>query len=275
MPFARRRHEAFIMPTITLGDLSTYYEMGGEGEPLLLIHDLGSSSEDWEWQVPVLRRAFTVITYDVRGHGKTGKPSEAYSMSQFSNDAAKLVTALALGPMHIVGLGMGGMIALQLAVNYPDSVRSLVVVNSGPEMIPRTLRERLAIALQRMSVQTGGMAKIGQTLADRMLPGVEHAPHRNAFVARWLRNDKRAYLRVLDGMIGWSVMDRLGDIDCQVLILAADHDDTSVARKRAYAARIRNASVVVIPDSHHALPIERPEQFNKALCCFLSTVRIQ
>jgi len=275
MPSPRRRRDAFIMPTITLGDLSTYYETHGEGEPLLLIHDLGSSTEDWEWQVPVLRHAFTVVTYDVRGHGKTGKPAEAYSLSQFSNDAAKLITALALGPMHVVGLGMGGMIALQLVLNYPDLVRSLVIVNSGPEMIPRTLRERLAIARQRMIVRTVGMSKMGRTLADRLLPRPDHASHRNAFAARWSRNDPRAYLRALDATIGWSVADRLGDIDCRVLVLAADHDDTPVARHRGYAAQMRDASFVVIPDSHHALPIECSEQFNNALCCFLSTVRIQ
>ena len=263
------------MPTITLGDLSTYYETCGEGEPLLLIHGTGSSREDWEWQVPVLRRAFTVVTYDVRGHGNTGKPVEAYSISQFSNDAARLITALALGPVHVVGLGMGGMIAFQLALNSPNLVRSLVVVNSGPEMIPRTLRERFAIARQRVTVQAVGMPRIGRALADRWFPRPEHASRRIAFAARWSRNDKRAYTRVLDAMRGWSIVDRLGDIDCQVLVLAADHDDTPVARKRAYTARIRNASLVVIPDSHHGLPIECPEQFNNALCCFLSTVRIQ
>lgn len=262
------------MPTITLGDLSTYYEVHGEGEPLLLIHGLGSSMDDWEWQVPVLRHAFTVVTYDVRGHGKTGKPVEAYSMSQFSNDASRLVTALALGPMHVVGLGLGGMIAFQLAVNYPNLVRSLVIVNSGPEMIPRTMRERFAIARQKLIVETMGMSRMGKGLADRLFPRPEHASRRTAFVARWSRNDKRAYKRVLDAMIGWSIADRLGDIDCQVLVLAADHDDTPLARKRAYAARMRNASLVVIPDSHHALPMECPEQFNNALCCFLSTVRI-
>lgn len=263
------------MPTITLGDLSTYYETYGEGEPLLFIHDLGSSMDDWEWQIPALRHAFTVVTYDVRGHGKSGKPAEGYSMSQFSNDAVKLITALALGPMHVVGLGLGGMIALELALNYPDAVRSLVIVNSDPEMIPRTLRDRFAIARQKLMVRGVGMPKMGQTLADQLLPRPEHEARRNAFVARWSRNDERAYLRVFDAMLGWSAADRLGDIDCATLVLAAEHDATSVARKRAYAARIRNASVVVIPDCHHALPTECPEQFNSALCRFLSTVRMQ
>jgi pimeloyl-ACP methyl ester carboxylesterase len=263
------------MPTITLGDLSTYYETYGEGEPVLLIHGLGSSMDDWEWQVPVLRRAFTVVTYDVRGHGKTGKAADGYSMLQFANDALKLITALALGPMHVVGAGMGGMIALQLAVSYPNSVRSLVIVNSGPELVPRTLRARLAIAKQKLIVRTLGMPAIGRRAAHRLLPRPEHAAQRTAFVARWSRNDERAYLRALDAMVGWSVVNRLDDIDCRVLVLAADHDDTPEAWKRAFVARMRNASLVVIPDSHHALPIECPEPFNKALCCFLSTVRIQ
>jgi len=263
------------MPTITLGDLSTYYETYGEGEPVLLIHGLGSSTEDWEWQVPVLRRAFTVVTYDVRGHGKSGKPRQAYSISQFSNDAAKLITALVLGPVHVVGLGMGGMIALQLAVDCPDLVRSLVIVNSGPETAQRTLRERLAIARQKLLVRTVGLSKLGRARADRLFPRPEHASRRNTFVARWLRNDQRAYEQSLDATIRWSVSDRLSDIDCHVLVLAADHDDAPIARKREYAARMRNASVIVIPDSHHALPTECPEEFNRALCCFLSTVRIQ
>ena len=263
------------MPTITLGDLSTYYETYGEGEPVLLIHGLGSSMEDWEWQVSVLRRAFTVVTYDVRGHGKTGKPLEGYSLSQFSNDAAKLITALVLGPVHVVGLGMGGMIALQLALSSPDLVRSLVIVNSGPEMIPRTLGERLAIARQKIIIETTGMPRIGRARAARLFPRPEHASRRDMFVARWSRNDKRAYARAFEAMIGWSVADRLGEIDCRVLVLAADHDETPVAWKREYTARMRHASLVVIPDSHHGLPIECPEEFNKALCCFLSTVRIQ
>jgi len=263
------------MPTITLGDLSTYYETCGEGEPLLLIHDLGGSSEDWEWQMPVLRRAFTVVTYDVRGHGKSGRLGDAYSLSQFSNDAAKLITALALGPMHVVGLGLGGMIALQLAVNYPDSVRSLVLVNSGPDAVPRTLRARLAVARQKLAVRTLGMPKMGRALADRLLPGPDHASRRTTFVARWSRNNTKVYLRVLDAMIGWSVVDRLDDIDCQVLLVVADDDARSVARTRVYANRMRNASLTVIPNSHHAVPIECPDQFNTALCCFLSTVRVQ
>ena len=263
------------MPTITLGDLSTYYVTCGEGEPLLLIHDLGASAEDWEWQVPVLRRAFTVVTYDVRGHGKSGKPADAYSVSQFSNDAAKLITALALGPMHVVGLGLGGMIALQLALSYPDSVRSLVIVNSGPHMAPRTLRERLAIGRQKLMARTMGMPEMGRALAARLLPRPEHEARRTAFVARWSRNNKRVYLRVLDAMMGWTVVDRLGDIDCQVLVVTADHDAASVARQRTYAARMRHASVVVINNAHHAVPMECPERFNEALCCFLSTVRVQ
>ena len=72
-----------LMSMITLGDLSTYYEKHGQGAPLLLIHGLGSSTEDWAPQVTALAGTFTVIAYDVRGHGRTAKPAGTYSVQQY------------------------------------------------------------------------------------------------------------------------------------------------------------------------------------------------
>src|SRR5215218_7951709 len=133
------------MPMITLNGLDVFYETRGSGDPVLLVHGLGSSTEDWEPQVDALAREFTVVAYDVRGHGRTGKPGGRYTVSQFADDAAALIAALGLGPVHVIGLSMGGMIAFQLAADHPALVRSLVIVNSGPEMVLRTLREKLGI----------------------------------------------------------------------------------------------------------------------------------
>src|SRR5215203_6488317 len=82
-------NEGCPMPMITLGGLEMHYEKQGQGEPVLLIHGLGSSTEDWEPQVAALEGSFQLITYDVRGHGRTGKPSGRYSMKQFAEDAAQ------------------------------------------------------------------------------------------------------------------------------------------------------------------------------------------
>ena len=259
------------MPMITLGDLSVHYEQRGRGEPVLLIHGLGSSTEDWDPQVDALAGEFTVITYDVRGHGKTAKPDGKYTVPQFSDDAARLIRHLALGPVHVMGLSMGGMIGFQLAVDHPELVRSLIIVNSGPEMIVRTWRERVAILQRRLIVRMMGMRKMGEVLAGRLLPAPEHGALRATFADRWARNDKGAYLRALSALVGWSVMARLPSITCPVLVVSGDLDYTPVAWKRDYTSRMPHASLVVIPDSRHMMPVEKPQQFHDAIIPFLST----
>lgn len=257
---------------ITLGDLSTYYEQHGHGEPLLLIHGLGSSTEDWEPQVKALEGSFTVIAYDVRGHGKTAKPAGAYSVKQFAGDASRLIEQLGLGPVHVMGLSMGGMIAFQLAADYPALARSLVIVNSGPEMVLRTWKEKLGIAQRKLIVRWMGMQKMGEVLSTRLLPAPEHAAQREVFIERWARNDKRAYLRALNALVGWSVTNKLPSITCPVLVVTADQDYTPVAWKQWYTSLMPNASLVVIPESRHMMPVERPQPFHDALIPFLAGV---
>jgi 3-oxoadipate enol-lactonase len=108
------------------------------------------------------------------------------------------------------------------------------------------------------------------------MPKPEHEELRRLFVERWAENDQRAYLDSLrpDGfpkpVRSWSVADRLGTIRCPTLVIAADEDYTPVSLKEAYVAKMSQAELVVITDSRHATPAERPEQFNEALIAFLS-----
>ena len=90
------------------------------------------------------------------------------------------------------------------------------------------------------------------------------------FVERWAENDKRAYIDSMRAIVGWSVADHLGTIRCPTLVIAADEDYTPVSLKEAYVAKMPQAELVVIADSRHATPVERPEQFNEALMAFLS-----
>lgn len=259
------------MAMITLDGLEVFYERRGQGDPVLLVHGLGSSTEDWEPQVDALAREFTVIAYDVRGHGRTAKPAQAYSVAQFAADAAALIAALGTGPVHVVGLSMGGMIAFQLAADHPELVRSLVIVNSGPEMVLRTFKEKLGIVQRRLIVRMMGMRKMGEVLADKLLPGAEHAARRAVFADRWARNDKAAYLRALSALVGWSVTARLPGIRVPVLVVTADQDYTPVAWKQWYTSLLPNATLAVIPESRHMMPVERPQPFMDVLLPFLSS----
>jgi 3-oxoadipate enol-lactonase len=258
------------MPTIHANGVDLYYETHGTGEPVLLVHGLGSSTLDWAPQIAALAPRFHVIAFDVRGHGRSGKPRQRYCVRLFAEDTAALIRALNVGSVHVVGISMGGMIAFQLAVTAPELVRSLTIVNSGPAMPVRTLAQRMMIWTRIGIVRLRGMRKMGEVLASQLLPKPEHAALRAQFIERWAANDPTAYLAALDGLINWDVTDALGRIDCPVLVLSADHDYTPVAFKQAYTAMMRRAELVVIEDSRHMLPIERPEPFNAALLAFLT-----
>jgi 3-oxoadipate enol-lactonase len=261
------------MPTIRINGVELYYETHGDnGPPVLLIHGLGSSARDWEPQVAALARQFRVITFDVRGHGRSEKPRQRYSVKLFAEDTAALIRALNVGPAHVIGISMGGMIAFQLAVDAPELVRSLVIVNSGPAMPIKTLSQRLMIWTRIAIVRFQGMRKMGEVLADRLLPKPEHAAVRAQFIDRWAENDPVAYLSALKGLVNWTVMDALPRIERPVLVLTGDQDYTPVALKQAYTAMMKHAELVVIDDARHFAPIERPEPFNAALLAFLARV---
>ena len=257
------------MPQIRLGDLDVSYELTGSGVPVVLVHGLGSSGRDWEWQVPALEGSYRVLTYDVRGHGRTSKPRGPYSVKQFADDLAGLLEHLDHRPAHVVGISMGGMIAFQLAVDHPELVRSLTIVNSGPALVPHTFAEHVAIWTRRALAKVRGPAAMGSVLAPRLFPSAGQEALRREFIARWAENDKGAYYAALNAIIGWSVADRVGSLRVPVLVLASDHDYTPVAAKEAFLGLIPGARLQVIADAHHAVPLERPEAFNAALREFL------
>lgn len=259
------------MPSLTLNNTQIYYEITGQGDPLLFIHGLGSSGRDWEPQLPHFAQYYQVITVDIRGHGRSGKPVGPYSVAQFAEDVAALMEALAIAPAHVVGISMGGMIAFQLAVNHPTLIRTLTIVNSGPELVVRTWKERLQVWQRFLIVRLLGMRKMGEVLSKRLLPQPVHAETRRIFVERWAENDPRAYRDAMSALVGWSVSDKIGTLTMPILVIAADQDYTPVAAKEAYIARLPTAKLVVVPDSHHALPVEHPEAFNKVLDTFLAS----
>jgi pimeloyl-ACP methyl ester carboxylesterase len=261
------------MPKVRVNDIDLYYEAGGQGEPLLFIHGLGSSCRDWREQLLFFSTSYHVVVYDVRGHGRSDKPAGPYSVPQFASDAAGLLRLLEIESAHIIGISMGGMIAFELAASYPQMVRSMVIVNTGPEMVPRTFQERMMILNRKLMVRLLNMRQIGEVLSRRIFPNPEHESLRWQFVERWAENDPRAYRRAMNGLIGWSVADKLGDIECPTLVVAADQDYTPVEVKREYVAKMPRAELVVIQDSHHATPVEHPEQFNAVVAAFLSLHR--
>lgn len=257
------------MPKIHVNDIDIYYEVTGAGEPLLLIHGHGSSSRDWEMQVPHFAEAYRVITFDVRGCGHSSKPKGPYSLRLFAKDAAALLQALDAGSAHIAGISMGGMIGFELALGFPELVKSLTVVNSYPEMRVETWHERMMVARRFLMLDLFGMRKTGELLSRILFIKPEQEGLRKLFVERWAENDKRAYRESLKAIVGWDVEARLGEILCPVLIVASDNDYLPLEEKQAYKKKIPNSKLTVIEDARHAVTVEHPKEFNKVLGNFL------
>ena len=260
------------MPNMIIDNNQFYYEVHGEGEPFILIHGLGSSTRDWELQVPTFANNFQVIPLDLRGHGRSVKSAGPYSMNMFAEDTAQLIEGLGVEPAHIMGISLGGMVAFQLAIDHPNLIRSLIIVNSTPELIPRTLKDKIAIWQRLVIVRLMGMRKMGEVLGERFFPREDQTALRELFIERWAENDQPAYLEAMKAVNGWSVTEKLGEIKCPTLVIGADGDYFPISDKETYTKLIPGAKLVIIKDSMHALPADKPAEFNQLVMDFLESV---
>lgn len=260
------------MPYCIVDDTRLYYTERGAGEPLLLIHGLGSSSRDWAAQADHFAEHYRVLRVDLRGHGHSERGDGPYSIAQFARDVAVFLRKQDGVPAHVVGLSMGGMVAFELAAGAPQILRSLVVVNSVADMRLHTWQDVWFYASRRTAVQLLGMRRIGQLLAGQLFvkPGQEDL--RKKLVRRWAQNDKQAYLGSVDAIMQWSVADRLEDIDVPTLLVSSDEDYTPVGAKERIAAQMPNAELAVVDDARHALPVEKPDEFNAIIADFFKDV---
>lgn len=257
------------MPTIRTKKVKLYYEEMGQGEPLLLLHGLGSSTADWTLQMEPLAQHFRVIAMDMRGHGRSDKPPGPYSIPMFADDVSTVLQVLEIPAAHVLGISLGGMVAFQLAVSHAPMVKSLIIVNSVPSMVVSNFVERWQLWQRLAIVELMGMRRMGEYLAPRLFPKPEQDELRQEIIQRWMQNDKRAYLAATRSFVGWDVTPRLAGIDCPTLVISADEDYWPVADKEAYTAQIPNARLLVVADSRHATPVDQPEVFNTAVLDFL------
>jgi len=251
------------------GNCNLHYQEYGHGSPVVLLHGLGSSMQDWENQKDALSAKYRLILIDLRGHGRSDRPKGKYSIAGFAADVMAILNHLQLDKVHLVGISMGGMIAFQIGVDQPQRLLSLTVVNSSPEVRVNSLASAVQLGKRWLFSRLLSMQSIGVMISTMLFPKPEQAQLREQVIERWSANDKHAYLASLNAIIGWGVRNRLSRITCPVLVISADQDYTPVAQKQAYVDELAHAKLLVITDSHHATPVDQPQQFNQALLNFL------
>src|SRR5207245_2584476 len=123
------------MPYIKVNDIQIYYEIHGDGEPLVLIVGLGTDISEWDGIIRWLAEKYQVLAFDNRGAGRTDKPDIPYSIEMMADDTAGLMQTLGIEQAHILGVSMGGRIALALSLRHAECVKKLVLVSTSARSI--------------------------------------------------------------------------------------------------------------------------------------------
>jgi len=261
------------MPDIYIESFKMHYDAAGEGTPLVLLHGLGSSCTDWPLQISAFSEIYRVIAPDCRGHGDSDKPPGPYSIELFAGDVLALLNRLDVAQAHVLGVSMGGMVALQMALADSQRIKSLVLVNTFSHLIVSGLGSLAALLRRALILRLFGMERMGRLVARQLFPRPDQEALRQFTAQRWARNDKAAYRAASLAVWRFNVTQRLGEIYCPTIIIAGEDDRTVSPPHRDVLQRgIVGSRLVVIPDSTHATPIDQPQHFNQVVLEFLASL---
>jgi pimeloyl-ACP methyl ester carboxylesterase len=263
------------MPYLATGSIQVFYQTyGTPGRPaIVLLHGLGSAGDDWPLQVAAFAPHFPVITVDAPGHGRSDQPSGLYPIWQMAADVAALLDRLEQPSAHLVGLSLGGCIALQIAIDHPARARSLVLVNSFARLRPAGWRGALRFARRLWLLAFAPMPATAEAVARDLFPKPEHREFYRAAAARLASNSKRAYQNAVRALLAFDARPHLGRVRCPALVVVGDRDLTvPLSAKVRLQQGIPGARLAVIRDSGHAPAYDQAEEFNRIVLDFLQSV---
>ncbi|HZG72296.1 MAG TPA: alpha/beta fold hydrolase [Chondromyces sp.] len=267
------------MPFVKHKDVDLYYEVHGQGEPLLLIMGLGLSSSSWHRTLPALAQRFQVIVFDNRGVGKSSKPEIPYSIEMMADDAKAVLDALSIDTAHIYGISMGGMIAQRLAINYPERVRSLVLgcTTAGGTTHVQPPPEVSAFMVSRASL-SGTPAENAWAAAPIIYSKkfiVEHPEMIDEDVQKRIEivTPPHAYLSQLQACLAQDTTKELDQITVPTLVIHGDEDVLVPYENGKYLAEhIEGAEFHTVPGAGHIYVTEAAEDVNERVANFLVKV---
>jgi pimeloyl-ACP methyl ester carboxylesterase len=253
------------MPTIDRDGVKIYYEVHGDGPPLILTHGYSSTSAMWTGQIEALSRHHKLVLWDMRGHGRSDYPSDpkAYSEAATVGDIAALLDAVGARRAIVGGLSLGGYMSLAFYRAHPERVSALLIIDTGPGFKKDDARE----AWNKRALDT----------ADRFdregLQVLKSASRERSSVSH---RDAAGLARAARGMLTQRdarVIEVLPVIKVPSLVVVGADDTPFLAASDYMAAKIPGARKVVIPAAGHAVNIDQPQAFIEAVLPFLDGLR--
>jgi pimeloyl-ACP methyl ester carboxylesterase len=269
-----------LMPYITVNNHKLWYEEQGYGIPFIFVHGGFVDSSMWNPQIKYFSQSYRVITYDIRGHGKTGVTDrKKYSVTLYADDLKEFLDALNLEKPVICGLSLGGMIVQSFASRYPSRYSKLILADTAAtitltkwDYIMRYLvgpKWLMLLSLRVMGIKN--MIKFQFWLAKKTrskewLGNKEIIEYEKK---KMLKIDKKEYLKIFGSLYDFSIQ-KLDQIDHPTLIINGEHEPKSIFK---HAEKMKSlipvCEILTISNAGHVTNLENTTAFNQAIADFL------
>lgn len=265
--------EAIIVP----GEPALACNVAGSGPTVLFLHGVGGNRGNWDDQLAAVAAAgWRGVALDARGYGGSAWAAPA-GFTDYADDAARVIRHFG-GPAHVVGLSMGGRVALDLWRRYPDLVASLSLADTSAGSAVATTPEAIAeaVALRAKPLLDGKTpTDIAPAIVAKIAgPGISAAA-RQRLLDSHAALHREAYLAALGAVISFGDFPAWADIAVPALVIVGEHDAIAPpAHARAMAAAMPDARLIEIPGAGHVSNIEAPAAFNNALIGFLASLKV-
>ena len=269
------------MPTAVINRVKINYQLSGEGLPIILLHGFTGSHQDWALQIPVLSKKYRVMAMDHRGHGKSEPPSspDDYSINIFARDVYGLLQHLGISKTCVMGHSMGGFMALELALEHPEMVTALVLVDtSSGEWEQDPEFEQIMAKVKELARTEGMEAAFEYNAAHNAMVRERFEKHpelREVSRQRMLQTSVNGYIYTWDAI--WSlkpVTHRLSEIQVPALIIVGEEDAPFLKASHIMKESIADAEMVNIPGATHSPHEEAADAFNEVVVSFLDRLNL-
>ncbi|MDE1167592.1 MAG: alpha/beta fold hydrolase [Pseudomonas sp.] len=265
------RHTAELTPA------GTSYLACGQGHPVVLIHGVGLNKEMWGGQAVGLAPHYSVIAYDMLGHGASPRPAAGTPLLGYADQLLELLDHLQIPQATIIGFSMGGLVARAFALHHPERLSGLVVLNS---VFNRSPEQRAGVIARTAQAAEHGPDANAEAALSRWFSHEYQAanPAQIAAIRQTLAsNDPQGYLTTYELFATQDMyrVEDLGKIQVPTLIATGELDPGSTPQMaREMAERIPGAQVAVLHEQRHMMPVESPRLVNQMLLDFLTTAQI-
>lgn len=259
------------MPFAENDGAKIYWDEQGSGAPVLLIMGLGWPSSSWYRTRPILSDNYRTIAFDNRGVGRSDAPPGPYSIAQMAADAAAVLQSAGVNAAHILGVSMGGMIAQEVALRYPQKVRSLMLgcTAAGGSCAVQANPEVIQVLMSRFVDPELFAAAMNPFLYDAGTPRARRDEDLQ-MRRRWFPTPE-AYFAQLQAIIGWEAYSRIAQIEAPTVVIHGENDRlVPPENAKLIAERIPGAKLVMIPNASHIFNTDQTEAAHAAILEFLA-----